>query len=131
MIDAGQRERLVAETLAPAATVDILVNNAGLGHTVPIEDETLDVFRQAMEVNVTAIWHLAKLCGEVMVAKGSGSIVNVASMLGLVGSTPVKQAHYTASKGAVDQPHRASWRCSGPARACGSTRCARAGSHRR
>ena len=54
-----------------------------------------------MEVNVTAIWHLSKLCGEVMVAKRSGSIVNIASILGLVGSTPIKQAHYVASKGAV------------------------------
>jgi NAD(P)-dependent dehydrogenase (short-subunit alcohol dehydrogenase family) len=36
-----------------------------------------------------------------MAGAGYGSIVNVASMLGLVGSTPVKQAHYCASKGAV------------------------------
>jgi NAD(P)-dependent dehydrogenase (short-subunit alcohol dehydrogenase family) len=66
-----------------------------------IEDEDLDTFRLAMEVNVTAVWHLAKLAGAVMVAKGSGSIVNLASVLGLVGSTPIKEAHYTASKGAV------------------------------
>jgi NAD(P)-dependent dehydrogenase (short-subunit alcohol dehydrogenase family) len=96
-----ERERLVAETVRQAGTVDVLVNNAGIGHTVSIEDEDLDTFRRAMEVNVTAIWHLSKLCGEVMVPKRSGAIVNVASMLGLVGSTPVKQAHYTASKGAV------------------------------
>ena len=50
---------------------------------------------------MTAIWHLSKLCGESMVAAGSGSIVNVASMLGHVASTPIKQAHYCASKGAV------------------------------
>ena len=43
---------------------------------------------------MTAYWHLAKLAGVTMVAQGSGAIVNVASMLGLVGSTPVKQAHY-------------------------------------
>ena len=36
-----------------------------------------------------------------MVSRGSGAIVNVASMLGLVGSTPIKQANYCASKGAV------------------------------
>src|SRR4029077_18128541 len=69
--------------------------------TVSIEDETLDVFRNAVEVNVTAIWHLSKLAGEVMVAQRRGSIVNIASMLGVVASTPVKQAHYSASKGAV------------------------------
>jgi NAD(P)-dependent dehydrogenase (short-subunit alcohol dehydrogenase family) len=101
--EAGARERLVAETVNRLGRVDILVNNAGVGRKVAVEDEDLETFRQAMEVNVTALWHLAKLCGEVMVGQGSGSIVNVASMLGLVGSTPVKQAHYVASKGAVIQ----------------------------
>jgi NAD(P)-dependent dehydrogenase (short-subunit alcohol dehydrogenase family) len=54
-----------------------------------------------MEVNVTAAWHLSKLCAPGMIDAGGGSIVNIASMLGHVGSTPVKQAHYCASKGAV------------------------------
>jgi len=66
-----------------------------------VEDEDVDTFRQTMEINVTAVWHLCKEVGVPMVAQRSGSIVNVASMLGFVGSTPVKQAHYVASKGAV------------------------------
>jgi NAD(P)-dependent dehydrogenase (short-subunit alcohol dehydrogenase family) len=101
--EAGERERLVAETVDRYGRADILVNNAGVGRKVAIEDEDLETFREAMEINVTALWHLAKLYGEVMVGQGSGSIINVASMLGLVGSTPVKQAHYVASKGAVIQ----------------------------
>ncbi|HEX9260639.1 MAG TPA: SDR family oxidoreductase [Acidimicrobiales bacterium] len=99
--DEGDRERLVAEVLDRCGGLDVLVNNAGVGHKVAIEDETLDDFRKAMEVNVTALWHLSKLAGAQMVAKGSGTIVNIASMLGFVGSTPIKQAHYIASKGAV------------------------------
>jgi NAD(P)-dependent dehydrogenase (short-subunit alcohol dehydrogenase family) len=99
--DPDQRERLVAETVARHGTVDVLVNNAGIGRAISVEDETLELFRSALETNVTAFWHLSKLCGELMVARRSGSIVNVASMLGLVGSAPVKQAHYAASKGAV------------------------------
>ncbi|CAB4602047.1 unannotated protein [freshwater metagenome] len=95
------RERVVAETLERFGRVDVLVNNAGIGHKVAVEDEDLDTFRQAMELNVTAIWHLSKLCAPSMIATGAGSIVNVASMLGHIGSTPVKQAHYCASKGAV------------------------------
>lgn len=98
---AEDRERLVAATLEQFGRVDVLVNNAGVGAATRIEDETLEQFRFAMEVNVTAIWHLSKLCGESMVAAGSGSIINVASMLGHVASAPVKQAHYCASKGAV------------------------------
>ena len=81
--------------------VDVLVNNAGVGQKVAVEEESLDVFRDAIEVNVTAVWHLAKLCAAHMIPAGGGSIVNVASMLGHVASTPVKQAHYCASKGAV------------------------------
>ena len=99
--NSDDRERVVADTLARCGRVDVLVNNAGIGHKVAIEDEDLDTFRQAMELNVTAIWHLSKLVSPSMIANGGGSIVNIASMLGFVGSTPIKQAHYCASKGAV------------------------------
>ncbi|MGI9052845.1 MAG: SDR family NAD(P)-dependent oxidoreductase [Ilumatobacteraceae bacterium] len=95
------RERLVATTLAECGRLDVLVNNAGVGLATALEDETLDWFRSVMEVNVTAAWHLAKLARDALIADGGGAIVNVASMLGQVGSTPVKQASYCASKGAV------------------------------
>lgn len=101
LTDADARERVVADTRSAFGRVDVLVNNAGIGQKVAVEDETLDQFRQAMELNVTAIWHLSKLVAPSMKANGGGSIVNVASMLGHVGATPVKQAHYCASKGAV------------------------------
>ena len=97
----GDRERLMGEVLDRFGTVDVLVNNAGVGHTVSIEEESLDVFRNAMEINLTAIWHLSKLAGAPMVAQGRGSIVNIASMLGVVAAAPIKEAHYTASKGGV------------------------------
>jgi NAD(P)-dependent dehydrogenase (short-subunit alcohol dehydrogenase family) len=97
----GDRERLVADVLDRFGRVDVLINNAGVGGSVAVEDEELDRFRLSMEINVTALWHLSKLCAPSMIASGSGAIVNVASMLGHVGSTPVKQAHYCASKGAV------------------------------
>jgi len=98
---ADQRERLVAETVERAGAPRILVNNAGIGTTVGIENEQVDDFRNVMEVNVTAPWHLTKLCAPHMISQGGGNIVNIASMLGLVGGTPVKQAGYCASKGAV------------------------------
>ena len=101
MADEADRERLVAEVLDRFGHVDVLVNNAGVGGTVAVEDEELERFRTSMEVNVTALWHLSKLCAPSMIERGSGAIVNVASMLGHVGSTPIKQAHYCASKGAV------------------------------
>jgi NAD(P)-dependent dehydrogenase (short-subunit alcohol dehydrogenase family) len=97
----ADRERLIATALAEGGRIDVLVNNAGVGHTVAVENETEDDFRYAMEVNVTAVWHLSKLAGVSMVAQRSGAIVNIASILGQVASAPIKQAHYTASKGAV------------------------------
>jgi len=97
----AQRVNLVGEAVARFGRVDILVNNAGITQVVGIENEEIDFFREAMEVNVTAVWHLCKLVGPHMLAAGGGSVINVASMLGLVGGTPVKQANYCASKGAV------------------------------
>jgi NAD(P)-dependent dehydrogenase (short-subunit alcohol dehydrogenase family) len=97
----GDRERAIDRVLEAAGRIDVLVNNAGVGKTMAIENESLDTFRQAMELNVTAIWHLSKLAAPSMIGNGAGSIVNIASMLGHVGATPVKQAHYCASKGAV------------------------------
>lgn len=98
---ADDRERLIARTLSEVGVPRVLVNNAGIGYKVPVENEELDWFREVMEVNVTAIWHLSKLVAPHMIEAGSGNIVNIASMFGLVGASPVKQAHYCASKGAV------------------------------
>jgi NAD(P)-dependent dehydrogenase (short-subunit alcohol dehydrogenase family) len=99
--DAGQRADLVATVVAEFGRVDILVNNAGMGIVTPVEEESLDDFESVLEVNTVAVWHLAKLCGEHMVAARSGVVINVASILGLIGSTPIKQANYVASKHAV------------------------------
>ncbi len=95
------RERLARVTLETCGRLDVLVNNAGIGGKVSLEDEPLDDFRRVMEVNVTAIWHLCQLLAKPLAADGGGSVVNLSSMLGHVGSTPVKQASYCASKGAV------------------------------
>lgn len=99
--DPTHREKLIETTMAETGRLDVLVNNAGIGGHVGIEQEALDDFRATMEVNVTAIWHLCKLGREALMADGGGSIVNLASVLGHVGSTPIKQAGYCASKGAV------------------------------
>jgi len=98
---AADREAAIAAVVQRYGRIDVLVNNAGVSMPGGIEVESLDTFRTGMEVNVTAIWHLCKLAGPHLLASGTGSVVNVASMLGLVGSTPVKQAAYCASKGAV------------------------------
>ncbi|MEN9505088.1 MAG: hypothetical protein RI958_1014 [Actinomycetota bacterium] len=95
------RSHVVDTVLERFGKVDVLVNNAGIGRKVAIEDEELDDFRSAMELNVTAAWHLSKLCAAAMIQGRGGSIVNIGSILGHVGATPMKQAHYCASKAAL------------------------------
>lgn len=98
---AEQRESLVDAVIREFGRVDVLVNNAGIGIVASVEQESVADFESVLQVNTTAVWHLSKLCGQHMVKQGSGSIVNLASVLGLVGSTPIKQANYVASKHAV------------------------------
>jgi len=97
----GDCERLIAEAIELDGHVDVLVNNAGIGTQVPAEHEPIEDFRNVMDVNLNALFLLSQLAGRHMIERGSGSIVNLASVLGLVASTPIKQASYCASKGAV------------------------------
>ena len=94
-------ERLVAEAIAIDGHLDVLVNNAGIGAPVAAEDEPIDGFRQVVDVNLTGLFLLSQLAGRHMIERRSGTIVNLASVLGLVGSAPIKQASYCATKGAV------------------------------
>src|SRR5262249_45497268 len=95
------RDRLLAAAIDVTGTVDVLVNNAGVGQPMAAEDEPVDHFEHVIDVNVNAVFALCQLVGRQMIEQGHGSIVNVASILGLVASAPIKQASYTASKGAV------------------------------
>lgn len=98
---AADRERLIEEAFDVAGRIDVLVNNAGYGVPSPAESESIDRFEQTMDINVTAPFHLAQMAGRHMLAAGSGSIVNIASVLGLAASAPIKEVSYCASKGAV------------------------------
>ena len=94
-------ERLVAFTLERYGQIDVLVNNAGMGGGHPAEDEPAEHFRRMIEVNLNAVFMLSRLAARSMLERGSGSIVNIASMYGLVAAAPVAQASYCASKGGV------------------------------
>jgi hypothetical protein len=96
-------ERLVADTVDRFGRLDILVNNAGIAVTKPAEDETPDEFRRVVDINLNAVFVACQAAGRRMLEQGSGAIVNIASMFGLVASAPMMQAGYDASKGAVVQ----------------------------
>ncbi len=101
--------------------VDVLVNNAGFvgdsqlqGWVVPFEEQRIDTWRRAMEVNLTAAFHFAQLLAPQLNASGHGSIVNISSIYGLVGpdmslyegTAMGNPAAYAVSKGGVLQMTR-------------------------
>src|SRR5580658_2859073 len=75
---------------------DVLVNNAGISLISAAEETTASDYRRVLEVNLVAPFLLAKAFGVRMLGARSGSIVNVASVAGLVGVSD--RAAYNASK---------------------------------
>jgi NADP-dependent 3-hydroxy acid dehydrogenase YdfG len=64
--DAAALERLVADVMDRFAQVDVLVNNAGLGRPQPAVEEDIDSFRYTLEVNLVAVFQLARLVAREM-----------------------------------------------------------------
>ena len=75
---------------------DVLVNNAGVAFIAPAEKTDANDYRRVLEVNLVAPFLLSKAFGVRMLAAGMGSIINVASIAGLVGVAD--RAAYNASK---------------------------------
>ncbi|MEZ5380339.1 MAG: glucose 1-dehydrogenase [Microthrixaceae bacterium] len=99
--DEASTQALIDRAVAEFGTVDVLVNNAGVGSPERAIHDTNAHVRSTLEVNLVGLYTLSRQAAEVMLAAGSGSIVNVASVLGLVASAPIQQAAYCASKGGV------------------------------
>jgi NAD(P)-dependent dehydrogenase (short-subunit alcohol dehydrogenase family) len=76
--------------------VDVLVNNAGISAIVPAEETTLADWDRTLAVNLTGPFLTCREFGKAMLGQGSGSIVNVASVAGLLGIAD--RAAYNASK---------------------------------
>jgi NAD(P)-dependent dehydrogenase (short-subunit alcohol dehydrogenase family) len=92
---------LVERAVERFGRLDVMVNNAGTSRPAPGESEALADFRAVVETNLLGVFVGCREAAKVMLEQGSGSIVNVASVLGLVGNGRVKQGSYAASKGAV------------------------------
>ncbi len=90
---------IVAEAQRRTGGIDILVNNAGISQRSLALDTDFDVYRRVMEVDFFAPLRLTQLVLPAMVARGSGAIVNIASVAGKVGS-PLRTG-YSAAKHAL------------------------------
>jgi NAD(P)-dependent dehydrogenase (short-subunit alcohol dehydrogenase family) len=75
---------------------DVLVNNAGISSISRAEDTSAAQFRRVLEVNLVAPFILSRAFGSLMLAQGSGSIINIASIAGLMGIAD--RIAYNASK---------------------------------
>lgn len=100
-----QTEAMAARAIEVFGKIDILVNSAGINIRGAIDELSTEDFDKVMEVNVKGTWLCCRAVTPYMKKSGSGSIINVASTLGLVGLS--NRTPYTASKGAVVQMTRA------------------------
>ena len=76
--------------------IDVVVNNAGISAIVPAEETTLAEWDRTLAVNLTGPFLMCREFGKVMLEAGSGSIVNISSVAGLLGISD--RAAYNASK---------------------------------
>jgi NAD(P)-dependent dehydrogenase (short-subunit alcohol dehydrogenase family) len=98
----GAPAALVAATLAHFGRIDVLVNNAGISEPTPALDESTAHFAATLRVNLIAPFELARECARSMTAlEQGGTIVNVASIWGIVGVGQIPEAGYAASKGGL------------------------------
>ena len=95
-------ENLVETTFQEFGQIDILINNAGVSDPIAAIDEDIEEFRRVIQIDLISCFYLAQLCAKIMKDQETGgSIVNVASIHGFVGSAPNNQPGYTAAKGGL------------------------------
>jgi len=90
---------LVSDTIKRFGTIDVLVNNAGMQHPKPFLEFEGKAFEKVINVNLVSLFYASQVAARVMVAKGFGRIVNIASVHGQVAST--NKCAYVASKHGV------------------------------
>ncbi len=114
----SQRTDLIEKLTSSGLGLNILINNAALvgasdlpGWNVPFEDQSIDTWRRALEVNLTAVFDLSKGLTPLLKSSKNGSIVNIASIYGMYGpdwslyegTRMSNPAAYGASKGGLIQ----------------------------
>ncbi len=101
---ADEVEALAAELAESFGKVDILVANAGIARSgVAAEDVTDEHWLHVNDVNYNGVFWCNRAFGRHMLKAGSGSIVNIGSMSGIISNRPQKQTYYNAAKAAVHQ----------------------------
>lgn len=84
---------------AAYGAVDVLVNNAGVSANKPTLDVTPEEWRRAVDINLNGVFYCAQAAGRRMREQGGGTVINMASMYGVVAAPD--RAAYCATKGGV------------------------------
>ena len=96
---------MVDEVIARLGPIDILVNNAGTTWGAAAVDHPIEAWEKVVDLNLTALFAVSQQVGrKCMVPRRSGKIINIASILGLVGTSDTTRPGtiaYAASKGGV------------------------------
>ena len=99
MSDFESAKRLIEETKEVFGSVDVLVNNAGITNDMLLMRMSEEDFDQTIAVNLKGTFNTIRHATKVMLKQRSGTIINMSSVVGLVGN--VCQANYAASKAGV------------------------------
>ena len=97
--DAQHRDTIV-ERLETLGRLDVLVNNAGMSDDGPIEEQSLDDLLRVVDLNLISVLDMCRLTAPLLLAGPGASVINVASIFGVVASRG-PMAAYNATKGAV------------------------------
>jgi gluconate 5-dehydrogenase len=100
--DGPQVESMIRRTAGELGGLDVLVNNAGVTSRSPFEDLAEADWERVMQVNLGGLFHCCKWAARQMIRQErGGSIINLASISGLIGNRGGDNSHYCASKGGV------------------------------
>lgn len=89
------------EILDEHGRIDVLVNNAGIADTTPAEEMADKQWRDMLSVNLDGVFWCCREVGRAMLEHGTGSIINIASMSGVISNKPQPQVAYETSKAGV------------------------------
>jgi NAD(P)-dependent dehydrogenase (short-subunit alcohol dehydrogenase family) len=101
MTDKSVPQEIINYTLKKHGSIDILVNNAGVAQHGEMEEFTDELLDKIMNTNVDALFRMCRSVITPMRKQGSGVILNIGSVSGLISNIPQPQVAYNASKAAV------------------------------